>query len=62
MIVADPPARVPYPCPMPILRELRRLRAALLATLDARDSLTPDLGGTGTTASFARAIAARATA
>ncbi len=40
----------------------RRLRAAIVATLDARDSLTPDLGGTGTTASFARAIAARATA
>ena len=35
------------------------LRAAIVATLEARDSLTPDLGGTGTTMSFARAIASR---
>lgn len=37
-----------------------RLRAAIVETLEARDSLTPDLGGTGTTLSFAKAIAARA--
>ncbi|HST45903.1 MAG TPA: isocitrate dehydrogenase [Luteimonas sp.] len=35
------------------------LRAAIIATLEARDSLTPDLGGTGTTQSFAKAIASR---
>ncbi len=37
-----------------------RLREAIVATLEAKDSLTPDLGGTGTTMSFARAIAGRA--
>ncbi len=36
-----------------------RLRAAIIATLEAKDSLTPDLGGTGNTMSFARAIASR---
>ena len=36
-----------------------RLRAAIIATLEARDSLTPDLGGTGNTMSFAEAIASR---
>ena len=36
-----------------------RLRNAIIATLEARDSLTPDLGGEGTTMSFARAIASR---
>ena len=36
-----------------------RLRNAIVATLEARDSLTPDLGGTGTTMSFAKAIASR---
>ena len=36
-----------------------RLRKAIIATLEARDSLTPDLGGTGTTMGFARAIASR---
>ncbi len=35
------------------------LRAAIIATLEAKDSLTPDLGGTGTTRTFARAIASR---
>ena len=35
------------------------LRAAIVATLEAKDSLTPDLGGTGTTMSFAKAIASR---
>ena len=35
------------------------LRAAIIATLEARDSLTPDLGGAGTTQTFARAIASR---
>ena len=39
-----------------------KLREAIVATLEARDSLTPDLGGTGTTMSFARAIASRAAA
>ena len=37
-----------------------RLRAAIVATLEARDSLTPDLGGTGNTMDFAKAIASRA--
>ncbi len=36
-----------------------RLRVAIVATLEARDSLTPDLGGTGNTMSFAKAIASR---
>ena len=36
-----------------------RLRAAIIATLEARDALTPDLGGTGNTMSFAKAIASR---
>src|SRR6476619_58867 len=36
-----------------------RLRDAIVATLEAKDSLTPDLGGSGNTMSFARAIAAR---
>lgn len=36
-----------------------RLRAAIIATLEAKDSLTPDLGGSGNTMSFARAIAGR---
>jgi len=35
------------------------LRNAIVATLEAKDSLTPDLGGTGTTMSFAKAIASR---
>ena len=39
-----------------------KLREAIVATLEAKDSLTPDLGGTGDTMSFARAIAKRATA
>jgi isocitrate dehydrogenase (NAD+) len=37
----------------------KALREAIVATLEARDSLTPDLGGTGTTMTFAKAIAAR---
>ncbi|PZQ25578.1 MAG: NAD-dependent isocitrate dehydrogenase, partial [Stenotrophomonas acidaminiphila] len=36
-----------------------RLRAAIIATLEAKDSLTPDLGGEGSTMSFAKAIASR---
>ncbi len=39
--------------------DAKRLRAAIVATLEARDNLTPDLGGEGTTMSFARAIASR---
>ena len=35
------------------------LRDAIVATLEAKDSLTPDLGGSGNTLSFAKAIAAR---
>jgi isocitrate dehydrogenase (NAD+) len=42
--------------------EARRLRAAIVATLEARDHLTPDLGGSGNTREFAAAIAARARA
>ena len=36
-----------------------RLTGAIVATLTDRDCLTPDLGGAGTTASFAAAIASR---
>ena len=36
-----------------------RLRKAIVATLEAKDSLTGDLGGTGNTMSFAKAIASR---
>ena len=36
-----------------------RLRNAIVATLEAKDSMTPDLGGEGNTMSFARAIASR---
>jgi isocitrate dehydrogenase (NAD+) len=36
-----------------------RLRGAIVATLEAKDSLTPDLGGSGNTMSFAKAIASR---
>jgi isocitrate dehydrogenase (NAD+) len=36
-----------------------RLRNAIVATLEAKDSLTPDLGGEGTTMTFAKAIASR---
>jgi isocitrate dehydrogenase (NAD+) len=39
--------------------DARRLRRAIVATLTERDCLTPDLGGGGTTASFAAAIASR---
>ncbi len=42
--------------------EARRLRAAIVETMRARDSLTPDLGGSGSTMAFAKAIASRATA
>ena len=40
--------------------EAQRLRKAIVDTMQARDHVTPDLGGTGTTQSFAQAIAARA--
>ena len=40
-------------------RRPTRLRAAIVATLEAKDSLTPDLGGSGNTMSFAKAIASR---
>ncbi len=39
-----------------------QLRAAIVDTLTARDSLTPDLGGNGSTMDFARAIASRVAA
>ncbi|MEH6419967.1 isocitrate dehydrogenase [Pseudomonas sp. CGJS7] len=39
-----------------------KLREAIVATLEAKDSLTPDLGGEGNTMSFAKAIASRAAA
>ncbi len=40
--------------------ESRRLKRAIVQTMEERDSLTPDLGGDGTTMSFAQAIARRA--
>ncbi|RZA21220.1 MAG: isocitrate dehydrogenase [Lysobacteraceae bacterium] len=39
--------------------QAERLRKAIIGTLEAKDSLTPDLGGEGTTTSFAQAIATR---
>jgi isocitrate dehydrogenase (NAD+) len=36
-----------------------RIRAAIRATLEARDRVTPDLGGTGTTETFADALVER---
>mgnify|MGYP002716666076 CR=1 FL=1 len=33
-----------------------RLRKAIVATLEAKDGVTPDLGGTGNTMGFAKAI------
>ncbi|WP_330947531.1 isocitrate dehydrogenase [Thermomonas sp. LB-4] len=39
--------------------QANRLRDAIVATLEAKDSLTPDLGGEGNTMSFANAIASR---
>ena len=36
-----------------------RLRDAIVATLEAKDNLTPDLGGQGNTMGFAKAIASR---
>jgi isocitrate dehydrogenase (NAD+) len=36
-----------------------RIRDAIRATLQAHDHVTPDLGGTGTTADFAEALAGR---
>ena len=39
--------------------QANRLRDAIVATLEAKDSLTPDLGGNGNTMSFAKAIASR---
>ncbi|NYZ63004.1 isocitrate dehydrogenase [Luteimonas deserti] len=38
--------------------QAQRLRSAIVATLEGRDGVTPDLGGTGTTMGFAKAIAA----
>ena len=40
------------------VEEARRLRAAIVATMQQRDHLSPDLGGSGTTTSFAEAIRA----
>ncbi len=42
--------------------EANRIRAAIRACMAERDSVTPDLGGSGNTMGFAKAIAARATA
>lgn len=39
--------------------QAERLRTAIIATLEAKDGVTPDLGGTGNTMAFAKAIAAR---
>ena len=39
--------------------QAERLRAAIVGTLEAKDTLTPDLGGEGNTLSFAKAIASR---
>ncbi|AOH34959.1 isocitrate dehydrogenase [Luteimonas sp. JM171] len=39
--------------------QAERLRKAIVATLEAKDSLTPDLGGSGSTMDYTRAIASR---
>ena len=39
--------------------QAKRLHAAIIGTLEAKDSLTPDLGGSGSTQDFAKAIASR---
>ena len=39
--------------------QAERLRTAIIATLEAKDSLTADLGGSGSTMGYARAIASR---
>ena len=39
--------------------QAERLRNAIVATLDAKDSLTADLGGTGSTMDYAKAIVSR---
>ncbi len=39
--------------------DAKRLRGAIVATLEAKDSLTPDLGGSSNTVEFAKAIASR---
>jgi isocitrate dehydrogenase (NAD+) len=41
------------------VEEANRLRKAIVATMAAKDDTTPDIGGTGTTQSFAQAIAER---
>jgi isocitrate dehydrogenase (NAD+) len=41
------------------VEEARRLRSAIIKTMEAKDNLTPDLGGNGNTMSFANAIASR---
>jgi isocitrate dehydrogenase (NAD+) len=41
------------------VEEANRLRQAIIETMKAKDDMTPDLGGNGTTASFAKAIAER---
>lgn len=41
------------------VEQANRLRQAIRDTLAAKDGVTPDVGGTGTTQSFARAVAAR---
>ncbi|MEJ5208760.1 MAG: isocitrate dehydrogenase [Lysobacteraceae bacterium] len=43
-------------------QDAQRLRHAIVAAMEARDSLTRDLGGSGSTMDFARAIARRVTA
>ena len=40
-------------------QQAERLRKAIFATLEAKDALTPDLGGEGNTMGFAQAIATR---
>jgi len=40
-------------------QQAERLRKAIIATLEAKDALTPDLGGEGNTMGFAQAIATR---
>lgn len=42
-----------------LVEQAMRLRKAIVATLEAKDSLTPDLGGEGTTTTFAQAITRR---
>jgi isocitrate dehydrogenase (NAD+) len=61
--IANPCALLLATCQMldhlGMVEQAQRLRAAIRATLAAKDRTTPDLGGSGTTESFADALIER---